>query len=48
MAKKKVYLKTGAVEASIGITGKRISLQINIPESVRKRLFRQLSKFEKD
>jgi hypothetical protein len=48
MPKKKVYLKTGTVEGSIGITGKKISLQINIPENVRKRLFRQLSKFEKD
>jgi hypothetical protein len=30
------------------ITGKKVQIKITLPENVRKRLFHQLKKFEKD
>jgi hypothetical protein len=48
MAEKKHHLKTEKVTTSVRITGKRVQIVITLPENVRKRLFHQLSKFEKD
>jgi hypothetical protein len=48
MAKPKHHLKTEAVTTSIKITGKRVRVTITLPENVRKRLFHQLKKFERD
>ncbi len=48
MARKKHHLKTEAVKTSINVTGKKVQIKLTLPENVRKRLFHQLSKFEKD